>query len=104
MIAYTVTIGRNRGTSPMSEDEWREFRDLTELSLAGALEPQHLFIYDGTGEWEGVAEDSACFLVLSEHDHDLGPLLAMLAEAFGQDAIGWTSGPAHLATREVVAA
>lgn len=100
MLSYTITIGRNVGTEPMSEPDWVEFRVLVEQTIETLLRPDALFVYDGMGEWSGDAEESTAFLAISEVpagaalDHRLG----MLAEAFGQEAIGWSVGDAHLAT------
>lgn len=99
MLSYTVTIGRNVGSEPMSDDDWIEFQTLVQQTLERVLEPSAVFVYTGMGEWDGEAEESTAYLVLSTIPAFslLDERLGMLAEAFGQEAIGWSCGAAHLA-------
>jgi hypothetical protein len=96
----TVTIGRNVGDVPMSEPAWLRFRDYVRLWLQSALLPDFLATYDGTGEWQGVPEDSTT-IVLSGvstcvQRADLQVWLAATAAIHGQDAIALTIGDTEL--------
>lgn len=100
--SITVTIGRNVGTEPMSDERWIRFRADVVDHLSSLVKPSFTFIYDGVGEWEGVSEDSSAIL-LGETGYtasvaDVGSVLSALARDYGQDAIGWSAGPAKLAT------
>lgn len=67
--------------------------------------------FGGTGEWEGVPEESVTFTALTTHPdfrpagngeltgpvEAFGDILSSIAHHYGQDAIAWSHGPALLA-------
>jgi hypothetical protein len=98
----TVTIGRNVGSEPMPAPRWEEFRSGIRQTLANLLCPDFSASYDGTGEWDGVAEDSTLFVasgitreVTSTY---LRAVLAQYADEYDQDAIALTVGTTDLVT------
>lgn len=99
----TVTIGRNVGNRPLWSHEWREFQSAVSDAVTDLLHPSASFgPFHGTGEWEGVSEDSAVFTFLTAYPAGVKAVderLAQLADMYGQDAIAWSFGTARLATR-----
>lgn len=98
-----LNIGRNVGTVPMDDTQWGRFIEHAKAALAyGAGEDRRWFpaerdariaqaqVHYGTGEWAGVAEDSAHVSLFAEDGIDVAKLQAMasdLASMFEQDAI-----------------
>jgi len=108
MYVYTATIGRNVKDwgAPMHDALWETFQDRVSEIMAGHVqEDDFLEIHRGTGEWEGVPEDSAMITVLrneplDEHDlHTLRYQLRLEATSFGQEAIALTIGQSELLKR-----
>jgi hypothetical protein len=99
----TVTIGRNVGDRPMFAFEWNDFKRCLADLLGDVVAPTLTFgPFKGTGEWEGVAEESSVLIVITGRAVDparLSGRLVHLARAFNQDAIAWSYGPNLLATR-----
>jgi hypothetical protein len=99
----TVTIGRNIGDSPMSEEEWQDFQASVTSYLSNLVRPERVFTYLGEGEWQGVVEESACILFIGNAYttavENVDRVLSVLAKSFNQDAIGWSAGQSHLARR-----
>lgn len=98
-----VTIGRNVGDEPMESGKWDTFVNDTLDQLSALLVPSAVFgPFFGTGEWEGVTEESAMLSLTvgytSRVEH-VESILSTLADRYGQDAIAWQSGPSHLARR-----
>ena len=60
----TVTIGRNVGTTPMSDAVWAEFRNQVTTVLR-TISDDVFGPFDGYGEWEGVTEESTTFTALT---------------------------------------
>lgn len=99
----TVTIGRNVGTSPLDTLLWSAFQTDVSNRVGVALGATLVFgPFIGTGEWEGVTEESAVLVFIS------GPAIPVraidtqlkdIAGWYGQDAIAWTYGPNLLAQR-----
>jgi len=90
-----INIGRNIGTTPMSEGEWNMFRAGVRASIrihtrgefGGMLE------FAGVGEWETVQEESASIQAFDVKELDAAGLrgtLARLAKDYRQDAIALT--------------
>lgn len=101
----TVTIGRNvadgrGGQGPMPLERWAEFRATVRSSLEGSLRPEFCAEYHGTGQWQGVAEDSATFtfsgVTTCVASDAVQTWLSYLARDFGQDAIALTIGATTL--------
>lgn len=125
MRLITVTIGRNvppsshlamwpaRQPNPpaqvaMTREHWARFQSRTEGLLSCLPDAQVFGPFHGTGEWEGIEEDSVTFTVLTSHPtiaddptvaDTFGELLGNLASLFDQDAIAWSHGPALLARK-----
>ena len=99
----TLTLGRNRQTTPMSGPEWLTFqRQATALltELAGT-EPSWIETHYGVGEWDGVREESVRITLLDALEVPaLGFLDAVsaLAATYGQDAIAFATGTSVLLT------
>lgn len=108
MYVYAVTIGRNVKAwgAPMHDGMWETFQDtISELMAAYAQEDDFLEIHHGTGEWEGVPEDSTKVTLLRNEpleEHDLDAIryrLRLEATLFGQEAIALTIGQSELIER-----
>ena len=105
MYVVSVTIGRNVGTTPMSDRRWREFV----MDAQGTIEQntferqrESIEIHRGRGEWSGIEEDSAMVTVLlrsglsDEARANLKRDLSELARFYDQDAIALTIGTSEL--------
>jgi hypothetical protein len=96
----TATIGRNVGSTPLSDEGWDDFKRETADHLGALLKPSLTFTYEGSGEWDGVAEDSAIIvLVATQYTTDLVNVRAVLADLckrYEQDAIALTYGNGEL--------
>lgn len=114
MFQLTVTIGRNVKGEPMLDDDWTEFTDTVGFTIRRIFgtvlaEKTHLGWFYGRGEWEGVSEESATYLLLidiapsfadwlSDHcERSLAPALRINAGLFRQDAIAYSLGESFLA-------
>ena len=99
----TVTIGRNIGDLPMAPPDWDRFQDDVRDQLGALLKADYTFTYYGEGEWEGVKEESAVILLVgttyTARTGDVDSVLSALSDKYLQDAIGWSAGLGHLATR-----
>lgn len=97
----TVTIGRNVGSEPMTPQAWSLFQTMVTDHLSALLRPEQAFTYYGTGEWEGVTEESAAIVLVgvryTSRVDDVDRVLSGIAGTFEQDAIGWSHGPGRLA-------
>lgn len=87
----TVSIGRNVGDEPMSQDRFDSFRDATWTTLEGHGAVIH-FVGTGTGYWDGGTEQSITFVASIENVAGLYRALELLAFNFDQDAIALTTG------------
>ena len=107
MYSYTITIGRNVGTEPMSAERWEEFKAtaLSELEYRfNAYQPGAYAIeeHTGYGYWESGREESHKVTALVEkalgwdHLEYLRRDLAAVAGQFDQDAIALTIGVSEL--------
>ena len=104
MIQVTVTIGRNVGDSPMAEDRWCDFRASIDDALMDSFKIDSLESiesHNGTGEWQGVREDSLKASVLFDSLDALGvqqlrERLAIIRDEFEQDAIALCIGDSEL--------
>lgn len=92
----TVTIGRNVGSEPMSEHDWRDFQSMITGTIRDLLAPSVSFgPFYGSGEWEGVTEESAVFTFVSHYPASVARVterLGKVAEMFSQDAVAWSFG------------
>lgn len=117
-LLLTITIGRNvpassrlaswdngDGQRPMRRNAWLEF--IAEVRTMLMLIPGETFgPFEGTGEWEGVPEDSVTFTQFLAEGHAdvaayseaVGNILGGYAKRYDQDAIAYAVGPALLAT------
>jgi len=99
----TVTIGRNVGSTPMSDTEWDYFIRTVQGIIVDHFAPSLTFgPFYGTGEWQGVTEESAVITAVTHYPgstEQFGTRLADIARTFGQDAIAWSFGPSMLAER-----
>lgn len=99
-VATYVTIGRNIGDVPMSEDDWHAFAYGVESALLASLTgaDASTSTHYGRGVWQGIAEDSAIISAIATRgaDDKLRPALADLARLYGQDAIAVVSAPSAL--------
>lgn len=78
-----VSIGRNVGDEPMSNERWIDFK----LSVC-SLFPQRIFTGTGIGEYEGTKEES--FSVIAPAPTEvwfLRGVLRALAREYGQECI-----------------
>lgn len=92
-----VTIGRNIGRVPMALPDWATFSTAVRDRLAWHLEGATVTEHDGTGDWEGVREESVVITaygapVTLNAQILLTRDLATLARNFEQDAIAVTFG------------
>lgn len=103
MFIIQASIGRNIGTQPMSDRDWRRFLNDVSDTIRDQGETPELHI--GTGAWEGVRETSARLTVYREErptDATLNYLRAFLpviAARYGQDAIGLVIAESELIRR-----
>ncbi len=114
MYAINVTVGRNvttivhnldgtesRRQDAMPEARWSRYVQKVEFAL-GFLPIQETATRYGTGEWDGVPEESAQVTALAEERPDDRKLdifrhdLRRLAEEFQQEAIAWSISESHL--------
>lgn len=86
---FAVSIGRNLGTAPMSDQRWREFQHAARRAVArssGAV----LAHTTGRGAYLDDPED--CAIILGQADPaalpDLRHRLRRIAQRYGQDSIG----------------
>jgi hypothetical protein len=99
--SVTVTLGRNIGSEPMPEWQWDAFTlDVRKALSANTTGPDRFSeTHTGTGQWQGVTEESrkitvhAVEVILSE---GLRARLWDLARHYGQDAVALTIGETHL--------
>lgn len=105
MFSYTITIGRNVGTEPMSAERWEDFiedikADMLLFAAESAIHVESVEIHRGKGTWEGVEEDSAKITILTPAQSDntdiLRHYLSETAWLYDQDAIALTIGMSHL--------
>ena len=94
-----LNIGRNIGGAPMSDKRWQEFisRAKVALNIAARGVVTDLValvgnceVHLGTGEWQGVAEESAHISLYNADGFYVQLLEVMagkLADKFGQDLV-----------------
>ena len=87
----TVSIGRNVGDEPMSDERWYAFREATHEVLDARGTAIH-FEGTGTGYFEGNIEQSFTLVATVENVVGLYHALATLAGEFDQDSIALTTG------------
>lgn len=101
--SITVTIGRNVGSEPLGDEGWARFQADVIDRITALVRPSFTFTYYGVGEWQGITEESAAILFggteYTANAADVSSVLSVLAEEYGQDAIGFSFGPSLLATR-----
>lgn len=105
-VTQVVTIGRNIGDMPMSDEAWQAFKTAIAAAFThchGAIiqRPRDNTFGDQCGVWEGkVCEEAATFVALTpqRYAYAIGPELARIASRFRQEAIGFivVSGDQHL--------
>lgn len=100
--ALTITIGRNIGKTPMSDEMWTEFRNRTLRLITGELYANATYqgIWVNSDNVE-IHEESAIFYGMTElSELDIMTELHFLRELFLQDAIGYQFGQAGLIERK----
>lgn len=98
MATVTVSIGRNVGSQPMSDNDWTNFISVVGASIKRDANAVFVDAAASRGEWDGIAEDSRTW-VADIDEWDLGALRGSLAEwarTFMQDAIAFTVGATEL--------
>ena len=104
MYVVSVTIGRNVGTTPMSDVRWATFEDeVSEYLSSGMQSDDTLEIHRGRGIWDGVEEESTKITLLTNSTLPYGTIglrefLSDLARRYDQDAIALTVGESELVT------
>lgn len=104
--SYTVTIGRNVGDKPMSDEMWTMFQDHAFSLLASYVTHNGDVVesHKGVGVWHGEVEESCKVTLLAIHslaDAQLADLkrgLSYYAAGYHQDAIALTIGQSELIT------
>lgn len=103
MIPFvSVTLGRNVGTEPMPREEWRAFRLAARNNVQRNVTGwEWCEEHKGTGQWEGVPEQSAKITVFGGTPNlaEIQSAMIELCERYGQDAIAIASGTSFLAER-----
>lgn len=103
-----VTIGRNVGSSPLSDDDWALFQSATVDRISALIKPTDVFTFLGSGTWrddvtgELISEESAHVTFLPGYTAQvphIESILKDLADDYKQDAIAFSYGPANLARR-----
>ena len=100
--ALTITIGRNIGKTPMSDEMWTEFRNRTLRLITGELYANATYqgIWVNSDNVE-IHEESAIFYGVTElSELDVLGELHFLRELFFQDAIGYQFGHTGLVERK----
>jgi hypothetical protein len=97
----TITIGRNIGHEPASDEEWQRFRSAIEWELE-VIYKGTIYVRgnEGSGEWEEedgtkVTETNAVFVAEVRAEVTWGiehVALPQIAYEFKQDAIGYAVG------------
>lgn len=103
MYSTTITIGRNVGDEPMSDDDWTIYRQEMRYLVVDAFGYKIAAEWhDGVGEWYGIQEDSYKVTALTEQAPTAEQLnylrgrLSRYAGQFHQDAIALTLGHSEL--------
>lgn len=101
MQSVMVTIGRNVGNVPMSDETWDSFQNDVSAALYAnvANDDSWLETSTGWGEWDGVRETNARLALLAadtSHVDTLRATLATLAAKYGQDAVALAIGESEL--------
>lgn len=102
-IAY-ITIGRNVGSVPMASEVWADFVADVRHAATSTIGAPNMIIKGEGGSWEGVAEESAVFVILDASEIvtvrlALRRRLANLATTYAQDAIAVAFGTSSLVVR-----
>lgn len=103
MSTITVSVGRNVGNVPMSDQAWQDFR--AEVRRALSMGTIHVDDARSIGEWLGVSEESSTFVA-----DDFTPgaaemvtdALAIIGGRYGQDAVAVTVGETRLVTSQII--
>ena len=99
MSTITVTIGRNVGDVPMTEERWEDFTTKVDRAVAEACDDIWQRAVVHAGNWKGNPELACTWVADPWHDDTIGPLrlaLRVLAGEFDQDAIALTIGRTEL--------
>jgi hypothetical protein len=93
MLTVMVSIGRNVGANPLSNDDWIAFVNATSDVIRNQNEKPEL--HWGTGSWDGISEESAHITVYRHYvtegmRYAYREGLSRLARHYGQDAIALT--------------
>ena len=102
MTYIQVNIGRNVGTTPMSDTDWDTFADEVAFAIYHSANRREAFstidnieLHNGTGVYDGISEDSRHISSFWEDGFDLDQLRTMLRDTrvvYGQDAIALIVG------------
>jgi hypothetical protein len=91
---YWISIGRNVGAEPMSEQDWCDF--FANVHTACLLWGDVITNVTGRSFWNGDDEEARLILVSIDTDYGVANLrssLARWAKHYRQDAIGMVGGP-----------
>ena len=91
MTTGAITIGRNVGLEPMPDGTWTQFIDEVSALITRCGGVVYIAGY-GSGEWDGVAEESAVITFEGVEADDLTDGLVFLAAMYEQDAIALLTG------------
>lgn len=94
-----VSIGRNVGIVPMSDEAWTKFQSRVNVSLTCTVGRPDFVVVGQGGVWGEVPEESAVFTVLGPDLSWLPTLraqLTLVAWSNKQDAIALTVGDSEL--------
>lgn len=97
-IAY-ITIGRNIGDTPMEDARWQAFQERVWRHMADTIGEPQLVLAGPGGEWNGMPEDCAVFMILDPLEPLIPSLrrsLAQCAHDFGQEAVALAIGRSEL--------
>ena len=101
-IAY-VTIGRNIGSTPMSNDEWSQFKVSIDVACRATIGIPMVISGPG-GQWHGESEESAVFIVFEPNMKWAETLKNHLRKdcvSFQQDAIALAFGDSELISADL---
>lgn len=96
----TISIGRNVGDKPMSDDRWYDFR----VATLAVVERYARVVFSGmgTGRYAGAVEESFTLVAtLTRNITGLYHELGEVAHAFDQDSIALTTGKVSFPGTEV---
>lgn len=93
MKTYTITMGRNIKTNPMTLDQWNGAKSFLERIVKDSADEIYTMHAEGYGLWDGMKEESVSFTFGMETPSDLlRAQLRLACEIYQQDAIALVVG------------